>query len=206
MPSIDREPVIRAAFDAGQMDTAARVALETYGDEIASFLHARLRSSSDAGEVFSMFAEDLWTGLASFEWRCSVRTWFYTLARNAASRYAASPHARAGRQLPLSQSDSVSAVVARLRTATNVYQRTTVKDRFKLLREQLDPEDQTLLILRVDRGLSFRDLAIAMSGDLSLDEEARTKEAARLRKAFERIKLLLREMAEREGLLSRNDE
>lgn len=198
--------MIRAAFDAGQMETAARVALETYGDEIASFLSARLRDSSDAGEVFSMFAEDLWTGFASFEWRCSVRTWFYTLARNAASRYAASPYARASRNLPLSQADSVSAVIERLRTATNVYQQTTVKDRFKLLREQLDLEDQTLLILRVDRGLSFRELAITMSGDLSLDEAALTKEAARLRKAFERIKTVLRELADKQGLLPRHDD
>jgi len=117
----------------------------------------------------------------------------------------ASPHRIGARNLSLSQLDGVSAVVQRLRSATDACQRTEVKDRFRLLREQLDDEDQTLLILHVDRGLSFRDLAIAMSGDTSLDAPAIDREAARLRKAFERLKGELRRLAKRDGLLPRED-
>jgi len=193
---------MREACRAKQLDVAARVALEAYGDEVLSFLSARLPSQSDAREVFSMFAEDLWSGLPQFEWRCSARTWLYALARNAAARYLTTPAHRAARNLPLSELHSVSMLVERLRSATHVYQQTDTKDRFRQLRAQLSGEEQTLLILRVDRGMSFRDLAVAMSGDANLDDDAVRKEAARLRKTFERVKLELRELAEREGLLS----
>lgn len=205
MATTEHEQTIRTACEAQQLELAARLAFQSYGDEILSFLMARLRNPSDAREVFSMFAEDLWTGLASFGWRCSVRTWLYTLARNATSRYLVSPHKKGERHLSLAQLESRSAIEDRLRSATDVYRQTAVKDRFRLLREQLDEEDQTLLILRVDRGLSFRDLAIAMSGDAELDEQALSREAARHRKAFERVKGELRQLAEREGLLTRDD-
>ena len=201
----DPEQQIRAAFEAHQLDTAASATLEAYGEELLSFLYARLRSPSDAREVFSIFAEDLWTGLPAFAWRCSVRTWVYTLARNAASRYLSSPQRDAARYVTLSQVQSYAEVVERLRTATDLYRQTTIKDRFRLLREQLDDEDQMLLILRVDRGMAWRDLALAMSGNTELDDDAVARETARLRKAFERVKHELRAMAAREGLLAQGD-
>jgi len=148
-----------------------------------------------------MFAEDMWTGLPSFGWRCSVRTWLYTLARNAAARYATAPQRRVARNLPVSGLEDVSALADRIRSATHVYQQTDVKDRFRQLRERLSDEDQMLLVLRVDRGMAWRDLALAMRGDVDLDDAAIDKEAARLRKAFERMKRELRRLAEREGLL-----
>lgn len=199
--TVDRELAIREAFEARQPALAACKALELYGDEILSFLTSRLPAPSDAREVFSNFAEDMWIGLPKFEWRCSVRTWLYTLARNAAARYMVAPHNRGARHLAISKVEDVSVVVDRLRSSTHMYQQTSVKDQFRLLREQLSEADQTLLILRVDRGMSFRDLAIAMSGDVNLDDAAIDKEAARLRKAFERLKVELRELAERAGLL-----
>jgi RNA polymerase sigma-70 factor, ECF subfamily len=205
METSDPEARIRKAFEAGQLDLAATVALEAYGEELLSFLCARLRSTSDAREVFSIFVEDLWTGLPAFRWQCRARTWAYTLARNAAARYVASPQRDAARHVDLSNVASLSAVVDRLRSATDAYRQTTVKDRFRLLREQLDDDDQMLLILRVDRDMAWRDLAIAMNGDTELDDDTVARETVRLRKAFERVKRTLREMAEREGLLARGD-
>src|SRR6188508_465174 len=87
-PPSDREQEIRAAFDSGRMQDAATAVLAAYGDEILSFIHSRLRDRVDSDEAFAMFAEDLWNGLPSFGWRSSVRTWAYTLARNATIRYA----------------------------------------------------------------------------------------------------------------------
>lgn len=201
----ETEDVIRTAFDAEQLDVAATRALEAYGPEILSFLAARLNSPGDAREVFSIFAEDLWTGLPGFGWRCSVRTWLYTLARNAAARFATAPQRRVARNLPVSGLEDVSALVDRIRSATHVYQQTEVKDRFRQLREQLSDEDRMLLVLRVDRGMAWRDLALAMRGDVDLDDASIDKEAARLRKAFERMKRELRRLAEREGLLEAQD-
>jgi RNA polymerase sigma-70 factor, ECF subfamily len=199
--SIDSEQRIREAHSAGQLELAATLTLETYGSEVLSFLCSRLRGTSDAQETFSMFVEDLWTGLPAFAWRCSMRTWAYTLARNAATRYAIAP----GQRVERSFGSEISQLAERLRSATDVYQKTELKDRFRALRERLEPDDQMLLVLRVDRNLAWRELALAMTGNVDLDEESIVREAARLRKAFERVKEQLRTLAEREGLLKARD-
>jgi RNA polymerase sigma-70 factor, ECF subfamily len=199
--AIDHEQTMREACLAGRMEAAATLALKVYSEEILSFLVSRLRSLSDAQEVFSAFAEDLWVGLPAFAWRCSMRTWAYTLARNAAARYVTRPERRNARNMPLSVMSQLSIAAERARSVTYDYQKSDVKDRFRQLRDQLDPEDQTLLVLRVDRRLPWRDLAIAMSGDVDLDEQAIERESARLRKAFERVKRELKQLAAREGLL-----
>ncbi len=197
----DLEQRIRRAWDAKDFDAVATLTIEAYADQILSFLSARLRSQSDGQEAFSMFVEDLWIGLPQFGWRCSMRTWAYTLARNAANRYATSPHHRIERNLTLSQPSRLSALVERVRTATQVHQRTDVKDRFRALRERLEPDDQTLLMLRIDRDMAWRDIAITMAGDGNLDDDTISRESARLRKAFERVKAELKRVAQEEGLL-----
>lgn len=199
------EQEIQAAWTAGRLDEAATRTLLGYGNEILGFLNARLGSDSDGREVFSTFAEDFWTGLANFKWRCSMRVWVYTLARNAANRYTKHPQRRAERNLELSPHDQHAELMANVRTITQRYRRTETKDRFQALRAQLDPEDQMLLILRVDRGMTFRDLAFAMTGNLELDDVALEREVARLRKAFERVKTELRHMASAQGLIDDND-
>jgi RNA polymerase sigma-70 factor (ECF subfamily) len=200
LPS-EAEQRIRAAFDAGNLEASATAAVEAYGDQILSFIASRLNNERDAQEAFSMFAEDLWIGLPKFGWRCSMRTWCYALARNAATRYAKAPARRGARNVPLSRPGVLSNMVETIRSATRGYQQTAVKDRFRALREQLDPEDQMLLVLRVDRELSWQDLAMTMSGDVDMSEELKARESTRLRKAFERLKVQLRRLAERDGLL-----
>jgi RNA polymerase sigma-70 factor, ECF subfamily len=197
----EREQEIRAAFDAGRMQDAATAVLSVYGDEILSFIHSRLPDRVDSDEAFSMYAEDLWNGLPSFGWRSSIRTWAYTLARNATVRYASTSNRRPSRNLPLSCPGAVAQLVERVRDTTECYKRTAVKDHFRVLREQLDLEDQTLLILRVDRNMSWRELAQTLSGTVDLDEAVIERESARLRKAFERVKRELKRLSEDKGLL-----
>jgi RNA polymerase sigma-70 factor (ECF subfamily) len=196
------EQAFREAWDSGDFQAAATYALEVYGPEVLGFLVARLRSSSDGEESFSMFAEDLWRGLPSFGFRCSVRTWVYVLARNAANRFATAPHQRAERNLSMPIRSSVSALTQAQRSEVPLHQRTDIKNRVHALRGQLPAEDQTLLILHVDRGLSFRELAIVMheQGETLSDEDL-MGEMARLRQRFARVKVVLRELAVAEGLL-----
>lgn len=199
----DNEQFIREACDGQRWEGAAVATLDAYGSEIVGFLTFKLKSVPEAHEVFSMFSEDLWMGLPQFSWRCSMRTWVYTLARNAASRYRSAAYRRRERGGDeLMTASGVEHAIARVRSATHEYQKTDIKDRFRSLRDELDEEDQMLLVLRVDRNLSWRDLALAMTGDIALEEEAINKEAARLRKAFERVKSELRRLAQREGLLN----
>lgn len=199
------EACIRNAFVEGDFELTARLTLQAYSREIFNFLAARMRAPSDAEEIFSMFAEDLWAGLPKFAWRCSMRTWAYTLARNAANRYATAAHRRPQHNVRLSLPGVFSQLVEQVRYSTHIYQRTDAKNRFVALREQLDADDQLLLILRVDRKLSFRDLAFTLSGDPDLDDKAVTREAARLRKSFERVKAQLKLLAQQEGLLDSHD-
>jgi RNA polymerase sigma-70 factor (ECF subfamily) len=197
----DSEQSVREAFDAGKFELAASLALEAYGAEILRFLMVRVRGWGDAQDVFSLFAEDLWVGLPKFSWRCRMRTWAYALARNAANRYATSPQQRFARKLKLSCPDALAQHVEQIQSTTRKYRQTAVKDRFRALREQLDSDDQLLLVLRIDRGLSWRDLAITVAGDPDLNDDALLREAARLRKAFERVKAEIKRLAQREGLL-----
>jgi len=190
---------IRRACDAGEHSAAATLFIEHHGSELLAFLCARLRNRSDGEEVFAVVAEKLWLGLPSFEWRSTLRSWVYRLARNAANDFAAAAHRKPGRRMGLPTDPDLA---ERVRTTTAMYRRTGVKDRMRELRETLPADDQMLLFLRVDRGMDFRELATAMApGDTILTEGELVREAARLRKRFERVKEQLRELAREAGLI-----
>lgn len=197
----EQEQEMREAFDAGNLERVATRVLVAYGREISSFLAARTQSRSDADEIFSMFTENVWAGLPGFGWRCSMRTWCYVLAHNALRQYAASPQRRQGRNVALSCPGVVSQLVEDLRTATRPYQQTDVKDSFRKLRERLSEEEQLLLLVRIDRAMSFREIALMSLGDVNSDVDSVSREETRLRQAFTRLKANFRRIAEEEGLL-----
>jgi RNA polymerase sigma-70 factor (ECF subfamily) len=191
----DLEEQIKAACTAGDFGDAATVAVRGYGPEIVGYLAAVTRSESDAGEIFSAFCEDMWKGLPTFRWDCTFRTWAYTVARHAWLRYVRDPLRRPGRAIPLSSASEVMIIAEKVRTQTLDYLRTEIKDRVAALRDKLDPEDQSLLLLRVNRKLAWRDIARILTEDEDLTDAAIEKKSASLRKRFERIKESLREMA-----------
>jgi RNA polymerase sigma-70 factor (ECF subfamily) len=195
------ETLIRAAWEAQDHEHAAALTIEHYGPELLAYLISLTHDPSAASEVFGQFSEDFWRSWPRFEWRCSVRTWAYKLVRRAASHHRKRER-RHERAQPLTLVSQLSIAVERVRTATAVYKRTDIKDRFQALREQLPEDDQTLLILRVDRDLSWLELAEIMLGhDGIADAEQLKTEAARLRKRFQLAKDRLRELVEAAGLL-----
>jgi len=201
-----READIKAACQAGDHEKGLTLLLQTYGEELLSFLVVRLGDRSHAEEAFSILAEDLWVYLPRFEFRSSLRTWAYTLARHAAARHARAPARKRDRNLTLSEHAALSQLVQQLRTRTEAYRRTDVKNEIRALREKLPLDDQALLVLRVDRQMAWRDLAMVMSGGddptaASIDEDALARETARLRKRFERVKSELKRLAKEAGLL-----
>lgn len=196
------ERAIRAAFDSGRLQTAAQATLLAYGYEIRRFLYARLPARSDALEVYSMFTENLWTGLPAFEWRCSMRTWSYTLARNASLRYLQAVQRDARRHVPWPHPEGLAHPHETPPEHRQELPERVLAERFEDLRQRLDREAQELLALRVDGRMAWRDLASVRLTVDKRDDESITREAARLRKAFERIKVELRQLAkrnEREG-------
>jgi RNA polymerase sigma-70 factor (ECF subfamily) len=206
MESSQREALerdIRRHRDEGQIQRAASVAIEGYGPEIFGFLVALHRREDDAAEVFSRFTERVWRGLPAFEWQCSFRTWAYTIARNVSATYRREARRHARRQVPLSGQPELSALEQKVRTGTVSYLRTQRKTRVAALRESLSAEDQTLLVLRVDKELGWTDLARVMRPDDAPPPSAATlkREVARLRKRFQLIKEKLYELGRREQLI-----
>jgi RNA polymerase sigma-70 factor (ECF subfamily) len=180
------------------LDRAATRAVECYGPELFGFLIHLLGSEPDAAEVFSQVTEDLWRGLPEFSAQCSVRTWLYVLARHAAARFRRSPWNRRARR----QGDSrLEALIEHARTNTQPWLRTDVKDRWRTLRESLETDDRTLLVLRVDRELDWKDIARVVLGSESPDSAALARETDRLRKRFQLLKQELRRRAREAGLL-----
>jgi RNA polymerase sigma-70 factor (ECF subfamily) len=198
------ERQVRRRCEAGDVEGAATETVRGYGPEVYSLLCALHRDENAASDVFSVFSENLWRGLPAFAWQCTLRTWAYTIARNASRRYLRGVR-RDRQSVPLSDTSAIERVAAQVRTQTRSWIRTETKDRFARLRESLPPEEQMLLVLRVDRELEWNELARVLSDDEAPDDATLKREAARLRKRFQLVKEKLVEMARREGLLPSAD-
>jgi RNA polymerase sigma-70 factor (ECF subfamily) len=190
---LELERKLRAHHAAGEMSAAATLAIREYGPEVLGLLVAVLRHNDEAAEVFAELCEDLWAGLPGFRWESSMRTWVYALARNAAYAFRRDPHRR--RREALSDHPEISEIAARVRTTTATYLRSDVKDRVARLRGMLDEDEQTLLVLRVDRQMSWNEIAVVMDGPAGTVARG----AAMYRKRFERVKDRLRALAGVDG-------
>lgn len=199
---LERE--IRRRFEGGDLRGAAAEAMRGYGPEIFGFLLALHRNEDEAAEVFSTFSEQLWRGLPGFAWQCSFRTWAYTVARNASHRHLRGARRRAA-LVPIADCPELSEIAERVRTETAEFLRTPVKDAVRALRDALPDADRTLLVLRVDRGMSWLDLA-RVFGDEPEDDAALKRAAARLRKRFQLLKERLLDEARRAGVTAGGDE
>ena len=201
------EARIAARCRAGDKKAAATALLEGYGPELLGFLLAHLRDRDAASEVFSQFTEDLWRGLDGFRWQCTARVWSYTLIRNAATRYGKDARRRRGRHVPLSHAGPLSEIAEKVRTATLTAARTDAKGRMAQLRESLRPDDQMLLVLRVNRKLGWKEIARVMwhEGE-DVDDAVLDKEAVTLRQRYQAIKERLRRLAEQRGLVPGREE
>jgi RNA polymerase sigma-70 factor, ECF subfamily len=189
MAGVDQalEDRIAARLDAGDMSGAATAALQGYGPQILGYITSVARDDDLAAEVFSTFSEDLWVGLPGFRRASSFRTWAYKLAWHATARAMRDPAKK--RNGPLASS-LASELAERIRSSTAVHLRTETKTAVQKLREELSPDEQALLILRIDRDLSWRDVADVMG-----------EEEPTIRKRFERLKDKLRTLAQARGLL-----
>jgi RNA polymerase sigma-70 factor (ECF subfamily) len=184
------EADVRARCERGDHASAAAAIVRGYGPEIVRFIASLLRTTDDdLAEVFAMTCEDIVRGLPRFRFAASVRTWVYTLARHAVSRFRRSDRRR-GRRITLP--GQLHDVAESVRSQTVEYLRTEVKDKFARAREKLDDDERTIFMLRVDRELGWRDIARILA-DEDLDDDALRKREQALRKRFETIKRHLKE-------------
>jgi RNA polymerase sigma-70 factor (ECF subfamily) len=188
------EAEVARLLERDDLRAAAAAILRGYGPSILSYLAALARDEDRADDTFSQFCEDLWRGLPGFRRDASVRTWVYTLAWHAWLRNERDAFRRHGRPLA---TDELSRLAAEVRSTTALHLRSEAKDAVALLRMQLSPAEQSLLVLRVDRALSWSEVATVMS---TPEEHL---DAQTVAKRFQRVKTKLRKLAEDAGLLGR---
>jgi RNA polymerase sigma-70 factor (ECF subfamily) len=186
------EQTIAAQLAAGDHSQAATAALAGLGPQILGYIHAMLRDDDAAHDVFSQFSEELWKSIGTFRAESSFKTWAYKLVMHAIGRHRRDPYRRRGHAI---ESGELSAIVQDVRSRTAPFKRTEVKDKIARLRDSMEPEDQSLLFLRIDQGLSWNEVAEVVSA------EGEPVDAATLRKRFERAKQRLRKLAEEAGVL-----
>jgi RNA polymerase sigma-70 factor, ECF subfamily len=197
-----REAAIRARMEAGDIDGGATEAIRLYGPEIYGFLLALGHGDEPAAdEVFSAFCEHVWRGLPGFTWRSSLRTWVYCVARNDFSAHRRSARRSALREVPLCSCPEVAEAAACARTETLSFVRTERRREIDRLRDELPEEDRSLLILRVNRELTWLELARIFLGEEVTSPEALQRESARLRKRFQIIKQRLLQLGQQRGLI-----
>jgi RNA polymerase sigma-70 factor (ECF subfamily) len=195
MAGEDLQAHIAAALASGDTRSAAALAIRALGGEVLGYLQAVTRDDTLAAEAFSEFSEDVWRGIAGYRGDAPLRAWAYRVAWHAALRCLKAPERRRGRPLSTSEAENLAAEV---RSTTALHLRDSSKDKLAALRASLSPEEQTLLVLRVDRALSWREIARVLE-----EQGVDTSEAA-LRKRFERLTEKLRAAAIAAGLLPRN--
>jgi RNA polymerase sigma-70 factor (ECF subfamily) len=176
------EEKIGALLDVANLEGAATIALRGYGPQLLGYLRAML-GPQQADDAFSIFCESVWKELPMFRRQASFVTWAYQLAWGAAQRVRNQPYDRRATQL---STGAVAAIAQEVRTTTAIHLRQETSDLLARIRSELEPEEQSLLVLRIDRDLSWEDVATIMSID-----------AAALRKRFERLKEKIRVLAQR---------
>jgi RNA polymerase sigma-70 factor (ECF subfamily) len=187
------EARIRDATTAGDYQRAATEALQLYGSELFGYLCNVARDEDLASDAFGATCERLWKGLPAFRWESSLRSWLYTIARNAMSTLRAHPSRRPERNASVSELDDLA---HKIRTETLPVHRTEVREGIRALRDELSPEDAEIVLLRIDRKMSWRDIARVIH-----EGEDPDRHTAALRKRFERAKDLLRRLATERGLV-----
>jgi RNA polymerase sigma-70 factor (ECF subfamily) len=181
---------VLAALASGDEAGAAEAALRDHGVAVLRYLRSLLRDPDEADDAFSMFSEQVWKRIGTFRGPGGFEVWLFRIAFREAVRLREEGWRRKRQALPTTEAGRIAVEVRR--TASVSHERRL--DALDRLRASLSFEDQHLLVLRVDHGLSFRDIAATLDEGGGVDE-------ATARKRFERAKARLARLAKTEGLL-----
>jgi len=184
---------IIAHIEAEEFEQAAEVAIAEYGPSIFGMFMGVFHNEATAQDVFQHFSLQLWKSLPSFQGRSRFYTWAFTIARRSMSRWFERRELRVEQRLGTLQEQNLQARWAR--TATAEWRNTASRERFETMCADLDPEERTLVMLRIDQEMSWKEIALVIADEdeqEALDRKELSKRAASLRKRFERIKNTMR--------------
>ena len=180
---------VRKLVEDGDAAAAASASIEALGPAILGYLRALHGDGDDAEDVFQHWAEDLWRGIAAFRGECPLRAWAYRLAWHASARFRREQWNKRRERLRTSVASRLAASVVRSRPVGRR------DERLELLGKDLEPEDRTLLLLRLDLEMTWDEIAAVLARDGS------DVAPAALRKRFQRLKERLGELAREKGLI-----
>lgn len=175
--------------ERGEYERAATRAIEGYGPELLGYLHAMAPTTADAEDLYADLCERMWTHLPGFRWQSSFRTWAYTVARNLLR---SDLRVRRARKVISLSTSAEEKLAEQIRTTTALHLKSASKSRLEQVRQSLEPDDRTLLILRVDRKLPWQEVARVFADEEISSPQELTRVTASLRKRFERLKDKLR--------------
>jgi RNA polymerase sigma-70 factor, ECF subfamily len=184
------EEKVAALLTRGEVKDAVTAVLQAHGSEVVGYLENVLGDPDDARDVFQKAAEDLWTWIPGFRGG-SLRAACYRIAWHAAARFRREAWRRRRERMHTTMASRIAASI----TSPESRLATKPRDRLERLRESLEPEERTLLILRLDREMSWNEVAEILSS------EGDPVDAAAARKRFERVKDKLARLAKEQGLL-----
>jgi RNA polymerase sigma-70 factor (ECF subfamily) len=196
LTGLDR--AVRELLDAGDERGAVGLVVERLEPSIRGYLRTLL-IEAEAEEAFTIFEDSVMTGLPGFRWECLLQVWAHRLAYHAAARIWRRPARRLEEPLPSALSQLGPGTT---RSATGPSSRHAG---LEVLRASLSIEDQTLLTLRYDRELEWEEIAAVFEESDGVEARApappRARQAATLRKRYERLTRRLREEARHHGLI-----
>ncbi len=186
---------------AERYDEATAVLLRGFGAEILGVLVAMGRDDAQAADAYSLFCERLWRGMPKFRFESSCRTWAYTIAKR--SLFDLLRRQRVAPDRPWSDS-ALPDVVQAAASSTAPHVRTTYKRELHAVRETLSPEDQLLLVLRIDKDLPWNDVARVLAEQDTPSTEDIQRACIALRKRFSRAKKRLADALRAQRALERS--
>lgn len=180
-------------LDRDDLRGAIDVVYRTLGPQLAAYVAAMVRDTDVADDVLGDLYLRLSEGIGKFERLGSFRGWAYRIARNLALDYLRGPRHRRERRFATSEQ---SRLVQEVREGTRPYLKTAARDALSRVRAGLDPDEQTLLILRLDRHLPWEEISEVLS------EPGMSVAPAALRQRFARLKEKVRQLLVREGVIA----
>lgn len=181
------EERVRALLTAGDGKAAATEVIRTHGSAMLRFLRGLLGAETEAQEAFALACERIWRGLAEFRGDASLRTWVLKVSWSAAQDRRKEVWGRRARRLETEEAHGLPAGDE----TTSWLRHERLRLSLATLRSTLSLEEQSLLQLRIDRGLSWAECAEVLAA------EGEVVRPDTLMKRFERLKEKLRDAAGR---------
>jgi RNA polymerase sigma-70 factor (ECF subfamily) len=172
------EEELDAALARRDFGAGATLVIEALGPQVLGYLRALLHDPEEAEDAFSVFAENVWKGLPTWRREASLRSWAYRVAWHAAGRAHRDPYRRRRERLATTMASRLAMSMA----AASRHSMERKATELDALRATLTQEEQSLLTLRLDRDLSWREVAEIMA------EDGQPADEAALRQRFARLK------------------